>query len=70
SWAGYPGFWLVSNWAGEIFMIYPDYHKVSLLNTQDEKINSADITYVPDKGLLFVPTFFANRIMAYKLIKE
>ena len=25
---GYPGFWLVSDWNGEIFMIYPDYHKV------------------------------------------
>lgn len=70
TWPGYPGFWLVSNWAGEIFMIYPDYHKVSLLNTMNEKINSADITYVPSNGLLYVPTFFANRIMAYKLIKE
>ncbi len=70
TWAGYPGYWLVSDWAGEIYMIYPDHHKISLINTKNEKINSADITYIPAKNLLLVPTFFANRIMAYKLVRE
>ena len=68
--AGSPGYWLVSDWSGEIYMIYPDNHKVSLLNTKDEKINTADINYIAGKNLLLVPTFFANRIVAYHLVKE
>ncbi len=70
TWAGYPGYWLVSDWAGEIYIIYPDHHKVSLLDTRSEKINSADITYIPSMNELLVPTFNANRIMAYKLVRE
>ncbi|MFO7934738.1 MAG: hypothetical protein R6U78_11730, partial [Bacteroidales bacterium] len=40
---GMEGYYLVSSWTGEVFLIYPDYEKVSLLKTSDEGINSADI---------------------------
>ena len=65
-----PGYWLVSDWAGEIFMVYPDHHKVTLLNTKSENINSADIRFMASKDLLLVPNFYHNTVRAYKLVKN
>ena len=61
------GSYLASSWNGEVFYIDQDGNKQSILNTQNEKINSADIEYIEEKNLLLVPTFFDNRIVAYKL---
>jgi hypothetical protein len=38
-----------------------------LLNTSTEKINAADIKYIPANHLLLVPTFLDNRVMAYEI---
>ena len=43
--------------------------KKELKETGDE-IQSADITYIPEKQLLLVPTFFKNSVTAYKLSYE
>lgn len=67
---GNDGYYLTSSWAGEIFLIYPDYSKVSLLKTSDEGINSADIGFNQDDQVVYVPTFFDNRVVAYKLEKS
>jgi sugar lactone lactonase YvrE len=67
---GIAGYYLVSDWGGEIFMVNPDYSKVSLLNTKEDAINSADITFIPDQNLLLVPTFFKNSVVAYKLSEK
>jgi hypothetical protein len=64
------GNYIVSNWAGQIFYITPGGDKTELLDTRDEKINSADIDLIVDENLLLVPTFFDNRVMAYKIISE
>lgn len=40
-----------------------------LLNTKEQKINAADIDYSPELNLLLVPTFFANKISAYEIVK-
>ena len=42
----------------------------TLLDTRDEKINNADIAYNKESKMLFVPTFFDNRVVAYKLVKQ
>ncbi len=63
------GTYLVSDWNGEIFVITPDGNKKSLLNTKDQKINTADIWTIPKMDLVLVPTFFDNRVVAYKLVK-
>ncbi len=63
---GIPGYYILSDWAGEIFMINPDNTKTSLLNSKD-KNNTADIEYLPGFKLLFVPTFSKNCVIAYKL---
>ena len=44
--------------------------KQSLLNTKDQKKNTADIWFIKDQSIVLVPTFFDNRIIAYKLMKE
>jgi sugar lactone lactonase YvrE len=64
---GIEGHYIVTSWAGEIFLILPDYTKVSLLNTSDIKINSADIGFNLNEQIVYVPTFFDNRVMAYRL---
>ena len=50
-------------------MIFPDFSKVSLLKTSDQEINSADIGFNQTDQVVYVPTFFDNRVVAYKLEK-
>jgi WD40 repeat protein len=64
---GKEGHYLTSSWAGEIFLIFPDFSKVSLLKTSDKEVNSADIGFNIEEQLVYVPTFFDNRVVAYKL---
>jgi len=66
------GNYIVSSWAGEVFFINGnDWAKTSLLRTQEDKIQSADISYIPEKNLLLVPTFFKNSVVAYRVeVKE
>ena len=59
--------YLISDWEGHIHLINPNKEKVKLLDTTTENINAADIDYVISKKMLLVPTFFDNRVMAYKL---
>jgi hypothetical protein len=61
------GNYLISDWAGNIHLVHPGKPKIKLLDTTAEKINAADIDYVISKHMLLVPTFFDNRVMAYKL---
>lgn len=64
---GIPGYYIVTDWSGEIFMVNPDKTRVSLLSTKEMGSNTADIEYIPEMNLLMVPTFFKNCIVAYKL---
>jgi len=63
---GIPGYYLLSDWAGEIFMINPDNSKSSLINTKEQS-NTADIEYLPGENLLLVPTFNGNCVVGYRL---
>ena len=58
---------LASGWAGVIYYINADGTKDILLDTRAEKSSTADIAF--DAGLrnLYVPTFFKNKVVAYKL---
>jgi sugar lactone lactonase YvrE len=68
---GINGYYVVSDWEGEIFMINPDNSKVSLLRTKEMGSNTADLEYLADQKLLLVPTFFKNCVVAFKLgLKE
>jgi len=67
---GTEGYYLVSDWGGEVFIINPDFSKVSVLNTKEQEVNSADIDYMPEMKMLLVPTFYKNCIVAYRLTER
>lgn len=58
---------IVSAWAGVIYYIYPDGTKETLLDTRNEKMNTADIAFDPVARIIYVPTFWKNRVIAYEL---
>ncbi|MBN2638213.1 MAG: hypothetical protein JXR65_03880 [Bacteroidales bacterium] len=60
--------YLVSDWAGKIQIISPGKEPVVVSNTTDEKINAADLGYIPEQHLVLIPTFFNNRVVAKELI--
>ncbi len=64
---GMEGYYFVSDWSGELFLIRPDNSKISLLDTKTQQTNTADIEFIPERNLLLVPTFFKNCIAAYEL---
>jgi len=66
--SGYEGYYVTSDWSGEVFIINPDFTKESVLRTKDDKINSADIGLNREDHVVYVPTFFNNRVVAYKII--
>jgi hypothetical protein len=57
---------VVSNWAGQVFLA-KDGKADLLIDTQDKKLNSADIAFIPEQNLVLVPTFGGNRVDAYTL---
>lgn len=60
------GNYFVSDWNGRVFHVNADGTKEQLIDTRTDKINAADIDYVSKKNLLIVPTFFKNKLVAYR----
>ncbi|RRB04355.1 SMP-30/gluconolactonase/LRE family protein [Larkinella rosea] len=58
---------IVSDWNGRLFYITADGQQQLLLDTRKEKVNAADLAYVPGKKLLVVPTFLKNKLVAYRV---
>jgi sugar lactone lactonase YvrE len=61
--------YIVSSWGGEIYFVDASGKSQKLLDTKEQKLNSADVDYDPKTKMLFVPTFFGNRVMAYEFTK-
>lgn len=61
------GEFIVSCWGGSVYYIMKDGSKQKLLDTRDQKINTADIQYDPARQILYVPTFNRNSVVAYKV---
>ncbi|MBU3822800.1 hypothetical protein KO566_12070 [Flavobacteriaceae bacterium XHP0103] len=40
---------------------------IKILDTRENRKNSADISYIPEQDILIVPTFYGNTVAAYKL---
>ena len=64
--SGIQDYYIVSEWEGKMHVIGKDTIQ-TVLDTSKEKINSADIGYNPDEKIIYVPTFFDNRVVAYTL---
>ena len=58
---------LVSVWNGVIYYVKADGKTQVLLDTREQKSNTADIGYDPKSRTVYVPTFFKNSIAAYSL---
>lgn len=62
------GNFLVSFWHGQIFLITPEGDVTEILNILDQRpVNTADFEFIKEKNLLVVPTFYGNKVMAYRL---
>ncbi len=61
------GDWIGSAWAGYIYYLYADGKRDLMLDTHEQKINTADIGYDPEKKIVYVPTFFKKSVVAYQL---
>ena len=63
------GSYFLSDWGGRVFYMDAENNVTTLLDMRDDEINMADIAYNKELNLLFVPTFFDNRVIAFKLVK-
>ena len=65
------GNYVVSTWQGEVHYVNAaNQESQKLLDTKAQEINSADIGYVPSENLVLVPTFYDNRVVAYRLGRQ
>lgn len=61
------GRFIFSDWIGHIHIASPGKEKTLLIDTSKEGINAADIWFVQETKILYVPTFLDNRVVAYKV---
>ncbi|MEO6330922.1 MAG: ATP-binding protein [Ginsengibacter sp.] len=61
------GDFILTSWGGYIFYVYAGGSFETLLDTHLEKKNTADIGYDATKQIVYVPTFNAKTVIAYKL---
>ena len=64
------GDYITSDWRGRVFYIPAEGEPVTLLDTREQEINAADIDYTSANNVLYVPTFYGNRLNAYKVAVE
>lgn len=62
------GNFIFSDWSGLVRRVTPGGKPEVLFDTTSEKVNAADIQLMVDENILLVPTFFDNRVVAYKLL--
>jgi sugar lactone lactonase YvrE len=61
--------YLISSWHGEIYFVNAQGQSQKVIDTKDQKIHAADIEFDAKTKTVYVPTFFANSVMAYTLTK-
>lgn len=62
-----PGEFIVSCWAGLVYYVHSDGRLELLLDSREQKMNTADIGYDSERRLVYVPNFFKNSVTAYQL---
>lgn len=62
------GLVLFSDWPGTVHIMKRDEEKELLLDTSSiEKSKTADFGFIEEKQMIFIPTFYANSVVCYKL---
>lgn len=63
------GGFVTSDWSGHVMVVSKDGSKM-LMDTTADKVNAADLGFVPSAKLILVPTFFHDTVAAYRLSKD
>lgn len=61
------GDFIVTSWSGYIYYVYADGHFETLLDTHEQKKNTADIGFDQAKKIVYVPSFNGKTVAAYQL---
>jgi len=64
------GNYFISDWQGRTSFVSSSGQINVLMDTRAKKVNAADLEYIKDLQLLLIPTFFDNRVVAYKVNME
>jgi hypothetical protein len=58
---------LVSCWIGLVYEVKMDGTVTQLMDTREQKMNTADLGYNAQKKIAYIPTFLKNSVIAYQL---
>ena len=58
---------LVSHWEGQVYRVTPAGQVIRILDTMPELRNTADFELISELGMVVMPTFVDNRVVAYRL---
>ncbi|UFH52758.1 SMP-30/gluconolactonase/LRE family protein [Spirosoma sp. KNUC1025] len=61
------GDFILSTWGGVVYYMDKNGKMETLLDTRAQKKNTADIGYDPAQRILYIPTFMAKSVAAYRL---
>jgi sugar lactone lactonase YvrE len=61
------GNYIVSHWEGRVYRISPAGEIVKILDTSVVGTSCADLEYIKGQGLIVIPTFRGNSVVAYEL---
>lgn len=61
------GDFITSTWNGVLYYLHKDGKLETLMDTREQKRNVADIGFDAKQRIIYVPTFFANTVVAYQL---
>ncbi|WP_193907641.1 SMP-30/gluconolactonase/LRE family protein [Cellvibrio polysaccharolyticus] len=64
------GEFVVTCWVGLVYYVHADGRLEQLIDSREEKINTADLGYDPDTGIVYIPNFFKDSVTAYRLVKS
>lgn len=62
-----PGEFIISAWIGVIYSVSETGRVIQLADYRSAKINTADLGYHPKKKVLYVPTFWNKRVIAFSV---
>lgn len=58
---------LVSLWDGKLYLVSNEGELSQLLDLKNEGTYIADFEYIHETGMLYIPGFFVNKVIAYKI---
>lgn len=61
------GEFVYSNWPGRVF-VHRNGKSVKVLDTTADEIKTADLDFALKHDLVLIPTFFDNKVVAYKIV--